>query len=144
MTGTFVKEGWRRLLDQVGEGNLTGKLRVDQVYARYQHERGDLSHPRGGQAKYLSEPFMANYRDYLARVARSFLDGDPERTMAQCMESLATRVGSATPVLFSNLRRSGNPQVFSNGSRVYDRPARQRRMSEQELRAQRRGRGRRR
>lgn len=27
-------------------------------YALYQHERTDLKHPKGGQAKYLEEPFL--------------------------------------------------------------------------------------
>lgn len=134
----FTGAGWRRVLLQVGEGSLTGKLVVDQVYAKYQHQRTDLVHPRGGGPGFLRDPFLASYQDYLARVARAFLDGDPEQEMAQCMEALNTRVSAATPILFNNLRRSGNPQVFSRGRKVYDRKPWQRRLSKTELRQQRR------
>ena len=134
----FTKAGWRRVLLQVGEGTLIGKVIVDQVYAKYQHERTDLTHPRGGGPGYLRDPFFASYQDYLARVARAFLDGDPEREMAQCMEALNTRMSAASPVLYSNLRRSGNPRVYSRGRKVYDRAPWQRRMSALELRQVRR------
>jgi hypothetical protein len=131
----FSQTGWRRVRDQVGAGWLTGKLVVDQVYAKYQHERMDLTHPRGGGPKYLEAPLYANHGDYLRRVAQSFLTGDPVRTMADCMESLNTAMGAAAPVELTNLRRSGSPRVFDNGRTVYYRPPWQRRMSEQELRS---------
>lgn len=139
----FTLAGWRRVLLQVGEGSLVGKLVVDQVYAKYQHERTDLVHPRGGGPGFLRNPFFASYQDYLARVAKAFLDGDPEREMANCMEALNSRVSAASPVLYSNLRRSGNPRVYSRGRKVYDRQPWQRRLSAQELRqVRRRSRGR--
>lgn len=138
----FTQTGWRRVRDQVGTGRLVGKLVVDQVYAKYQHERLDLSHPRGGGAGYLRKPLHANYADYLQRIAGSLLDGDPARTMAECMEALNTAMSAAAPIEMNNLRRSGNPRVFDSGSKVYDRPAWQRRMSDDELRSLRRGRGR--
>jgi hypothetical protein len=141
---SFTKVGWRKVLDQVGEGNLIGYLTIDQVYAKYQHEREDLSHPRGGGARYLGETFQARYGLYLRKVAKAFLSGDPERAMADAMENLSTAAARATPTQYGNLRRSGHPQVYSNGRRVYDRAPLCRRMSEQELRAQRRHQGRRR
>lgn len=141
--GRFTKVGWRRVLLQVGEGNLTGKLVVDQVYAKYQHERADLVHPRGGGPFYLRRPLHDHYQDYLARVARSFLGGNPEREMAECMESLNTQMASAAPLELSNLRKSGNPQVYSRGRKVYDRSAVQRRLTPTELRLLRRNRRRR-
>jgi hypothetical protein len=142
--GRFTQDGWRRIQEQVGSGWLTGKLRVDQIYAKYQHERLDLAHPHGGGAKYLERPLNANHSDYFQRLAGSILEGDPARTMAECMEALNTAMSAAAPVDLNNLRRSGNPKVFDNGREVYNRPAWQRRMSDHELRALRRGRGRRR
>lgn len=138
----FTKAGWRRVLQQVGEGTLAGKLVVDQVYAQYQHERTDLVHPRGGGPGYLRDPFFATYSDYLSRIARAFLDGDPEREMAESMEALNTRMSASTPLLYNNLRRSGNPQVFSQGRKTYDRKPWQRRLSATELRELRRRKGR--
>jgi hypothetical protein len=135
----FTQSGWRRVLLQVGEGNLTGKLVVDQVYAKYQHERTDLRHPRGGGAHYLRDSFQARYANYLRRVAKAFLDGDPEQAMAECMEDLNGAMSAATPVLYNNLRRSGNPQVHSRGRKVYDRKPQQRRLTSAELKLLRRG-----
>lgn len=135
MNDRFVDTGWRRVLDQVGQGNLEGQLRVDQVYAQYHHERMDLHHPRGGGPKYLESALYANYSDYLTRVARAFLGGDPENAMAKCMESLDRDMASRAPVEFNNLRKSGNPRVISQGAKVYDRPAKQHRLSREELRA---------
>lgn len=145
MTGDkFTATGWRRVLDQVGQGNLKGVVRVDQVYAKYHHERMDLHHPRGGGPKYLESALHANYQDYLERVARAFLKGDPEQAMARAMESLNTAMAARAPVQFNNLRRSGNPRVISQGAVVYNRAAKQHRLSRAELNAERRGRGRRR
>lgn len=139
----FTRSGWRKVLLQVGEGVLRGRVVVDQVYAQYQHERADLKHPRGGMAKYLWEPLKARHGNYLRRVAKAFLDGDPEQTMAECMEGLAGAMSAATPIRYNNLRRSANPQVFSRGRKVYDRRAQQRRLTDEELKLLRR-RGRRR
>lgn len=136
----FTQTGWRRVSEQVGDGHLVGKLVVDQVYAKYHHERLDLHHPRGGGPKYLERPLFANYQDYLSRLTTAILDGDPEETMAHCMESLNGSMSAAAPIEFNNLRRSGNPRVYSNGSKVYDREAQQPRLNREELRLLRRGR----
>ncbi len=141
---SFVRQGVRRLQDTVGQGKLRGVLRVDQVYAKYQHQRLDLRHPRGGAAKYLQRPLYEHYREWLQALAGSVLTGELEQTMARCMESFNSAMSRATPILYNNLRRSGNPRVYSNGRLVYNRPAHQRRLSERELRAMRAGRGRRR
>ena len=139
----FVQTGWRRAVEQVGgSGKLTGTLRVNQVYAKYQHQRMDLVHPRGGMALYLTVPFFTNYADYLQRLADAFLSGDPEGEMADCMEALNTAMSAHTPVLFNNLRRSGNPRVVSNGATVYNRAPWQRRLTRAQLNQLRRGQGR--
>jgi hypothetical protein len=140
----FTDTGWRRVRDQVGSGWLTGKLVVDQVYAKYQHERLDLAHPHGGGAKYLERPLQSNHADYWRRIAAEMLDGDPIQGMIDVMESLNTAMSSAAPVDVNNLRRSGSPRVFDNGREVYNRPPWQRRLSDEELRGLRRGRRRRR
>lgn len=137
----FTQTGWRRVLDQVGgSGKLVGILRVDQVYAKYQHERPDLNHPRGGSWWYLKMAFFSRYADYLQKIASELLDGGPERAMAESMEALNTSMTSRTPVLFNNLRRSGRPIVISNGAKVYDRAPWQRRLTKAQLRQLRRGR----
>jgi hypothetical protein len=114
-----------------------GVVVVDQRYAQVQHEHLDWNHPRGGQALYLQAPLMEKYGDYLTAYARQVLEDGGEQSMITSMEDLAEDGGVATraPVLYANLRASGHPMVESDGVTVYDRPPRQHRLSEDELRA---------
>jgi hypothetical protein len=97
----------------------------------------DLHHPLGGQALYLQAPLMEKYSDYLNAYARQVLEDGGEQSLIASMEDLAEDGGVATraPVLYANLRASGHPMVESDGVTVYDRPARQHRLSEEELKA---------
>lgn len=139
----FTQDGWRMVRDKVGPGKLVGKLIVNQVYAKYQHERLDLAHPHGGGAKYLERPLMARGPELLRRVGTGALEGDGAGAMIEAVEALNSAMSSAAPVLFNNLRRSGRPKVYDNGRLVYDRPPWQPRLSKGQLRALRRGRHRR-
>jgi hypothetical protein len=136
VAGTF-SDRIDELKAMVGTGDLVGKVVVDQAYARYQHEGLDLRHPRGGQALYLSQPLLDNHARYLQAYADHLLEDGGESSLAESMEDLAEEGGVATraPVLYANLRASGHPSVTSDGITVYDRPPRQHRLSEEELRA---------
>lgn len=125
------------LAEMVGHGDLTGTVSVDQVYARFQHEGLDLYHPRGGQALYLQQPLMSHKDRYLQSVADGVLDDGGRDAMIRAVEDLAEDGGVAThaPVELGDLRASGHPSVSSDGAVVYDRPPRQHRLSEEELRA---------
>jgi len=125
-----------RLSDKIGTGRIRGRVEVDQVYARYQHEGLDLNHPRGGQAKYLEQPLYANAPLYMADLAARVLpDGDLEQAMADCMEDLSGEVFDRAPIEFLDLRASGHPTVERGGAVVYDRPPMQARLTEPQLRA---------
>ena len=137
MAGDF-DERIRELAQQVGVGHLEGHVVVDQIYARFQHERLDLSHPRGGQAKYLEQPLHSEHRRYLQGIADTVLDEGPVPGMVEAVEDLSQQVETHAPVEFENLRESGAPRVVDGGRTVYDRPPKQRRLTEQELAAQRR------
>ena len=39
-------------------------------YSMVQHERLDFNHPRGGEAKYLENPFNENAQQYIDKVKR--------------------------------------------------------------------------
>jgi hypothetical protein len=121
----------------VGTGDLTGKVVCDQAYARAQHENLNWAHPRGGQALYLSQPLLENHPRYLQAYADHLLEDGGEASLAESMENLAEDGGVAVraPVLYANLRASGHPSVTSDGVTVYDRPPRQHRLSEEELKA---------
>jgi len=124
------------LLQKVGSGHLRGSVVVDQVYAKYQHERTDLKHPRGGQAKFLSAPLRQYAGYYLQHLANNVLEGDLDAAMADNMEHLENQAETLAPRLLGNLRRSGSPEVQDGLVSTYDRPPEQRRLTEAELDAQ--------
>lgn len=97
-----------------------------------------MNHPRGGQAKYLEQPLHADHRRYLQTIADSVLDEGPVSAMVEAMEDLSGQVERTAPVEFENLRESGHPMVVDGGRTVYDRPPKQRRLTQEELDAQRR------
>lgn len=84
---------------KVGEGFCVGKVIVDQVYAKYQHEDLSLKHPRGGQARYLAHPLFLNRYAYLSEVASTCLDDGGIRGMAIAMEHLAGGVSHSTTAI---------------------------------------------
>ena len=102
-----------------------------------QHEGLDLHHPRGGQALYLQAPLYEHRDEYLQKIADGILDDGGRGAMIESMEDLAEDGGVATraPILYANLRASGHPSVTSDGETIYDRPARQHRLTEEELKA---------
>ena len=136
MAGTFA-ERIDVLSEMVGRGELVGSVVVDQLYAQIQHEHLEYNHPRGGQALYLQAPLMEHYEGYLGEIARTVLDDGGKEAMKAAVEDLAEDGGVATraPVLYANLRASGHPSVTSDGETVYDRPPRQHRLTEEELKA---------
>jgi hypothetical protein len=120
---------------QVRSGErLRGSVVIDQVYAHYQHERLDLRHPRGGGPMYLTRPLFEHYGDYLASIARTYLDDGGQREMARCMEHLSDAAELSAPWEFGDLIHSGHPQVHVGHELVYDRPPKRHRLTEAELR----------
>lgn len=93
--GTRIDE----LANKVGSGFCVGKVVVDQIYAKYQHEDLRLRHPRGGQAKYLSTPLFHNRYAYLTEVAKTCLDDGGVRGMAVAMEHLAGGIAHSTTAI---------------------------------------------
>lgn len=127
----------RELRARVDSDDLTGRVEVDQVYAKKQHEDLTLRHPRGGGPRYLGQPLLDNRDDYLERIARTVLDDGGVAGMRSAMDDLAGSGGVLThaPVLWGDLRRSGHPSVLSGSRLVYDREPLARRLTEEELRA---------
>lgn len=48
---------------------MTAEVSFNTVYAAYQHEREDLKHPKGGQAKYLESVLLERGPRYGAILA---------------------------------------------------------------------------
>lgn len=125
------------LIEQVGTGDLVGKVEVDQIYAHYQHEDLALKHPRGGHAKFLQLPLFENKDQYLDWLARFALEEHGiVRGMETAMEHLSSQVEQQAPVLHAYLRHSGHPSVQDKEVVVYDRPPIARRLTEQEIHVQ--------
>jgi hypothetical protein len=140
MSGTF-SERIAELRHLVGDGQrLQGSVTVDQVYAKYQHERAELHHPRGGGPFYLQRPLMDGYRDYLSDYARTVLTDGGQPAMKRSMEHLSDQVEITAPVEFTDLRRSGHPSVTLGGRTVYDREPKVARLSAEELKVKSRAR----
>lgn len=121
------------LAARVGNGDLTGQLEVNQVYAHYQHEGLDLRHPNGGQAKFLETALHTHTRDYLQHIADHVLDSGPKDAMVDNVEQLDNDSARLTPKEATVLARSGHPTVIDDGSIVYDRAPEVPRLTEAEL-----------
>lgn len=114
---------------------LRGQVTVDQIYAHYQHEHLEFRHPRGGRALYLQAPLYEHYRDYLQDYADNVLRDGGQDAMKRSMEHLSDEVETNAPREFGDLLRSGHPEVQLGERSIYDRPPKQHRLTEYELRA---------
>jgi hypothetical protein len=123
------------LIDRIGPGDLVGSVVVDQVYAHFQHERLDLNHPHGGEAKFLERPLLSDRLVMFQQVADTVLDDGGKRGMKNAVEHLSDQVELRAPVLWGDLRRSGHPMAAENEHTYFDRAPKARRLSEAELRA---------
>jgi hypothetical protein len=135
MTSTF-SERIAELRHLVGDGQrLQGSVTVDQVYAKYQHERAELHHPRGGRAFYLRDPLFDGYRDYLGDYAKTVLSDGGQPAMKRSMDHLSDQVELTAPVEWDDLRKSGHAQVTVGERVVYDRAPKAARLTAEELKA---------
>lgn len=53
----------------------TAKIGFSTRYATVQHEMTNYTHPRGGQAKFLEEPFRQNSNRYKEILEKGFVEG---------------------------------------------------------------------
>lgn len=113
----------------VGDGPIESQVRVNQVYARRQHQGVHLNHPAGGEALFLRKALMSTYREHLARVAMTILRGNVQAEFIRYGERLAKESRSRTPVELDNLRQSDSVKVKVQGRVVYNRPQKQKRLS---------------
>jgi hypothetical protein len=80
---------------------------------------------------------MTHHGKYLAEYARTVLEDGGTPAMIRAVEALAEEDGVAklAPLELGDLKSSGHPTVTSDSHVVYDRPPRQHRLTEAELRA---------
>lgn len=123
--------------EQVGHGNLSAEVEVDQVYAHYQEVGEDLEHPRGGEAYALRNSLYVPIDRHLRRLAERAItpDGSEIREgMQDVSEAISDEYHSRAPREFDVLRNSAHPSVTDDGAVIYDRPPHVHRLSEEELR----------
>ena len=53
------------------KGNMSWQIGSSLPYTRYQHERTDLVHPRGGGAKFLEKAFRENVDKYVEEIGNA-------------------------------------------------------------------------
>lgn len=131
MKGEFVRN-IRELIEKTPE-RVTGHVKVDQVYAHYQHAHPEFHHPDGGGAFYLQQPLYIRADKYLMRCAKAAPHGTIKDAMVKNMEKLSGEVYDRAPWEFGDLRASGNPSVDVDGREVYNRPPMVHRLSEDDL-----------
>jgi hypothetical protein len=138
--GEFIK-GCNRLLKIVGDKEMEGKLVVDQVYAKFQHESLDLQHPTGG-AKFLTKALLTEYRSVFRGLARdAYRPLGLASAMAAGMERVNKTMSKNAPRMHRDLRNSGAPSVKDRGRFVYKRAPVVPRLSKSQLKARDRARG---
>jgi len=142
MTKTF-SEGISELKRIVGDGELTGTITVNQVYAHWiddgMSSRGKPSfafnHPRGGQAMFLSGPVKYRRGEVIQRWANSVLTG---RLVPETIDILFTfrdDVFLHAPREFDILRNSTELRLRDNDVPAFMLPPLIPRLSEAEIKA---------
>lgn len=133
--------GTRELGELVGDGELTMKVEVDQIYAlaiesgywRSGPLAGVTNRPRhGGKTHFLRDGLHENAERYMRKLARAFPELEP--AMVENAEDLARQVFDNAPRDKQVLRNSAHPTVTSGHVLVYDRPPAVHRLTEAELR----------
>jgi hypothetical protein len=123
------------LAHDVGDEQVSGSVEVDQRYSKFQHERLDLKHPRGGHAQFLKMPMVDRADEHMRRLAKHVLEpGGVADGMREVVEQVARDVHEEAPREFGDLRNSAHPKVVKDGETTFDRPPLVPRLSDAELR----------
>lgn len=133
--GTFIQR-IAILRNNVGGGRLVGSITIDQVYAKYQHER-HLHHPHGGKSKFLTTGLVTTGPRAFGTMAHQVLRGSLNIAMARGTENVVKAVEAIEPREFGDMARSASVKVTDRGRVVYSRRGRPR-MTEAEINAKRR------
>lgn len=131
--GGSFEQRMRELSKLVGDGKITTTIKVDQAYARRQHQNPLYIHPRGGEPFFLHNALMQLHKVHIQRVAQELFRGNVQVLYIRFGEDVATRGASKTPIELGNLRQSFGVDVKVGGRIIYRRAPAQRRLSRAEL-----------
>lgn len=133
MASTFfdrIAELRRRIPDK----SVKATVKVDQIYAHYQHEGLDFEHPAGGQAKYLEQPWMGHATDFQRRFAKDLLSPEGVESAARGIAlDGVTMVYEHAPLEFGDLKASGHATVEVDGVVKFDQPPAVGRLGKEDL-----------
>jgi hypothetical protein len=129
------------LLQNPGGGKLVGHIVIDQVYARYQHERAYLKHPHGGGSKFLTRALVDEGPRGLQSLATATLRGDQNIVMSRVTERIVARAVRLEPKDMGDLAKSATVTTIDRGRIVYRRRG-EGRLTDKQIEAKRRRRGR--
>lgn len=128
MANDFVAR-MTELKKRVGPGKISSEVKVNQVYARRQHQGVHLNHPAGGKALFLRSALYDTHREHLRQVAAEIFKGNVQSMFIRYAERMASESRKNTPVELDNLSKSDSATVKVGGAVIYRRPAKQARIS---------------
>lgn len=128
MSSTFFAR-MAELKEKVGQGKISSEIKVNQVYARRQHQGIHLNHPAGGQALFLRTALMSTHQSHYRQVAAELFDGNLRALFIRYAERVARESRGRTPVELGNLKNSDSTKVRERGRVIYRRPAERPRLS---------------
>jgi hypothetical protein len=133
--GTFIRRT-EKLQERIGSGKVQAGVRVDQIYAQYQHERMDLKHYGIGGPKFLSTALMQNHVKWLEQIGRHLYSPlGVNHWMERIAINMASESKRRTPMFLSDLRKSHEARVKEHGRFIYRDGTVRPRLHKSELRA---------
>lgn len=137
-------DGIQDLIDRTGGPKVVARVKVDQIYAKYQHESLDLKHTTG-QAKYLEAPMFENAPRLMQNFANRLLvrGTNTAREWGRHVgQPVHGYVRKFAPKLFGDLGQSASLTVKEGNTIVSSIPAIQNRLNKAQLKAKDKARGR--
>lgn len=137
-------DGLQDLIDRTAGPRVVARVKVDQIYAKYQHESLDLRHS-SGQAKYLEAPLFENAGQIVQKFANRVLVRGTNTAVEwgkHVGQPVHGYVKRFAPKMFGDLSQSASLTVKEGSAVVYSIPATQQRLTKVQLRAKDKLRGR--
>lgn len=134
MAGTFLRRT-EELSRRVGHGRIEASVKIDQIYAEYQHNIPELRHPTGGKAFFLTDALIGNFPRWYQQIANHLYSPlGVNHWMIRISDNFASQTKRRMPYFLGDLSRSTQPRVKQGGAFIYEGSAKGR-MSKNTLRA---------
>lgn len=122
MGSTFFRR-IEKLDSRIGHGKITASVKVDQLYARYQHERMNLNHHGVGGPKFLTRALFENHDRWYTQIANHLYSPlGVNHWMVRISKNFKSETQKRTPVFLSHLKTSAEARVKEGGAFIYRGP----------------------